>query len=168
MRVVPLELLGVRLEVPANTPIVLLQETEGRRRVLPIYIGTNEAAAIAYALEGHVPPRPLTHDLFRNVLETLGAQLDRVVVTELVEHTYYAELHLIVSGSALTISSRPSDAIALAVRTSSPIFAEERVLDEAGQEAEVEPAEPEVQEEEILEEFRDFIERVNPDDFGSG
>jgi len=168
VNVVPVELLGVRLEVPANTPIVLLQEAAGRRRVLPIYIGNNEAAAIAYALEGVVPPRPLTHDLFRNVLESLGAQLDRVVVTELVEHTFYAELHLVVGGSPLTISSRPSDAIALAVRTSSPIFAEESVLDEAGQEAEIEQAEEEGQDEEILEEFRDFIERVNPDDFGSG
>jgi bifunctional DNase/RNase len=168
VNVVPVELLGVRLEVPANTPIVLLQEAAGRRRVLPIYIGNNEAAAIAYALEGVVPPRPLTHDLFRNVLESLGAQLDRVVVTELVEHTFYAELHLTVSGSPLTVSSRPSDAIALAVRTSSPIFAEESVLDEAGQEAEIEQAEADGQEEEILEEFRDFIERVNPDDFGSG
>src|SRR5678815_1948458 len=74
--VVPMELLGVRLEVQANTPIVLLQESEGRRRVLPIYIGNNEAAAIAYALERVVPPRPLTHDLFRNVLEELGAALE--------------------------------------------------------------------------------------------
>ena len=89
MGVVPMELLGVRLEVQANTPIVLLQEAEGRRRVLPIYIGNNEAAAIAYALERVVPPRPLTHDLFRNVLEELGAALERVVVTELVEHTFY-------------------------------------------------------------------------------
>ena len=130
-----MELLGVRLEVQANTPIVLLQESEGRRRVLPIYIGNNEAAAIAYALERVVPPRPLTHDLFRNVLEELGAALERVVVTELVEHTFYAELHLQVAGAPLTVSSRPSDAIALAVRTGSPIFAEEGVLDEAGQDA---------------------------------
>jgi bifunctional DNase/RNase len=164
-----MELLGVRLEVQANTPIVLLQESEGRRRVLPIYIGNNEAAAIAYALERVVPPRPLTHDLFRNVLEELGAALERVVVTELVEHTFYAELHLQVAGAPLTVSSRPSDAIALAVRTGSPIFAEEGVLEEAGQEAEVEAAaESEEQEEEILEEFRDFIERVNPDDFAAG
>ena len=101
-----MELLGVRLEVQANTPIVLLQESEGRRRVLPIYIGNNEAAAIAYALERVVPPRPLTHDLFRNVLEELGAALERVVVTELVEHTFYAELHLQVAGAPLTVSSR--------------------------------------------------------------
>ena len=99
----------------------------------------------------------------------VGAALERVVVTELVEHTFYAELHLQVAGAPLTVSSRPSDAIALAVRTGSPIFAEEGVLEEAGQEAEVEAAaESGEQEEEILEEFRDFIERVNPDDFASG
>jgi bifunctional DNase/RNase len=160
-----MELLGVRLELPANTPIVLLRETEGRRRVLPIYIGNPEAASIAYALEGVVPARPLTHDLLRNVLEELGAALDRVVVTELVEHTYFAELHLRVGDAASTVSSRPSDAIALAVRTGSPIFVEERVLDEVGQEAEVEEVHGEGEEEVILEEFRDFIERVNPDDF---
>ena len=89
-----------------------------------------------------MPPRPLTHDLLRNLLERLGADLEKVVVTELVEHTYYAELHLRLSDSALTVSSRPSDAIALAVRTGSPIYVEEVVLEEAGQEAEVEDGEP--------------------------
>jgi bifunctional DNase/RNase len=164
---VPMELLGVRLELPANSPIVLLRETEGRHRVLPIYIGGPEAAAIAYALEGVVPPRPLTHDLLRNVLEELSTSLERIVVTELVDHTFYAELHLSVGGQSRTVSSRPSDAIALAVRTGSPIFAEERVLEEAGQEPAAEPDEaPAEEQEEILEEFRDFIEHVNPDDFG--
>jgi bifunctional DNase/RNase len=156
------------LEQPANAPIVLLREAEGRRRVLPIYIGNPEAAAIHYALEGHVPPRPLTHDLLRDLLQQLGAALEKVVVTELVEHTYYAELHLRLGPSPITVSSRPSDAIALAVRTGSPIFVEEVVLDEAGQEAEVEEAEPAEAQEEILEEFRDFIEHVNPDDFAGG
>jgi bifunctional DNase/RNase len=163
-----MELLGVRLEQPANTPIVLLRESEGRRRVLPIYIGNPEAAAIHYALEGHVPPRPLTHDLLRDLLERLGANLEKVVVTELVEHTYYAELHLRLPDSALTVSSRPSDAIALAVRTGSPIYVEEVVLEEAGQEAEVDDGEPPEVPEEMIEEFRDFIEHVNPDDFGGG
>ena len=134
-----MELVGVRVEVPANTPIVLLRETEGRRRVLPIYIGGPEAAAIALRPRGGraapaADPRPV-----RNVLDELGAALERVVVTELREHTFYAELHLTVAGAPLTVSSRPSDAIALAVRTGSPIFAEEGVLDEAGQEAEGRP-----------------------------
>jgi bifunctional DNase/RNase len=167
--VVPVELLGVRLELPANTPIVLLRETEGRRRILPIYIGGPEAAAIAYALEGVVPPRPLTHDLLKIVIEELGARLDRVVVNDMRDHTYYAELHLLVGGAPHTVSARPSDSIALALRTGSPLFVDDRVLDEYGQEAaESEDDEEDLPEqEEILEEFRDFIENVNPDDFSA-
>jgi bifunctional DNase/RNase len=164
---VEMELVGVRLELPANTPIVLLREQAGRRRVLPIYIGGPEAAAIAYAIEGVQSPRPLTHDLFKNVLEELGVSLARIVVTEMREHTYYAELHLDRNGSTTVVSSRPSDSIALAVRTGSPIFADEDLLDEYGQEqVEEEPAEQDEEvQEEILEEFRDFIENVNPEDF---
>lgn len=162
---IPVELLGVRLELPANTPIVLLRETEGRRRVLPIYIGGAEATAIAYALEGVQPPRPLTHDLLRNVLEELGARLEHVVVSDMREHTFYAELHLNVAGAPHVVSSRPSDSIALAVRTGSPLYVAEHVLDEAGQEqVEVEPGE-EGEADEILDEFRDFIANVNPEDF---
>ena len=117
---VPMELVGVRLELPANTPIVILRETEGRRRVVPIYIGGPEAAAIHYALEGIEPARPLTHDLLKNVLDELTTSLDRVVVTEVRDRTYYAELHLVNAAGSHTVSSRPSDAIALAVRTQTP------------------------------------------------
>ena len=131
---VEMELVGVRLELPANTPIVLLREQEGRRRVLPIYIGGPEAAAIAYALEGVQSPRPLTHDLMKNVLDELGVHLVRVLVTDMREHTYFAELHLERDGQLTTVSSRPSDSIALAVRTGSPIFAVEHVVDEYAQE----------------------------------
>jgi bifunctional DNase/RNase len=163
---VEMELVGVRLELPANTPIVLLREQAGQRRVLPIYIGGPEAAAIAYALEGVQSPRPLTHDLFKDVLDELGVRLARVVVTDMREHTYYAELHLDRAGSTSVVSSRPSDSIALAVRTGSPIFADEGLLDEYGQiEADEEPEAEEGQQEEILEEFRDFIANVNPEDF---
>lgn len=160
---VPLELIGVRVEVPANTPMVLLREQSGRQRLLPIYIGSPEATAIHYALEGVTPPRPLTHDLFVQTLEELGVSVQQVVVTEMREHTYYAELHLRGDGDEVTvISSRPSDAIALAVRTSAPLFASEELLDEVGQD----PApEPEEEADEIIDEFRDFIEHVNPDDF---
>jgi uncharacterized protein len=168
--VLSLELLGVRLEQPANSPVLLLREREGQRRVLPIYIGGPEAAAIAYALEGATPPRPLTHDLLCNVLQELGATLSRVLVTEYREHTYYAELHLDRGGQELVISSRPSDAVALAVRTGAPLFATETLLDAAGQlvdenddtDGDAENAPPE----EILEEFRAFIEDVKPEDFG--
>ncbi len=162
-RVVPLELVGVRVEVPANTPMVLLREQTGRHRLLPIYIGTSEATSIHYALEGVTPPRPLTHDLFVQTLAELGVSLEQIVVTEMRDHTYFAELHLRrAEGNLSVLSSRPSDAIALAVRVSAPIFAAEELLDEVGQEP---AAEPEEEAEEILDEFRDFIEHVNPEDF---
>jgi bifunctional DNase/RNase len=157
----PMELVGVRVEIPANTPMVLLQEQAGANRLLPIYIGSPEAAAIHYALEGAEPPRPLTHDLFVNVLTELGAVLDHIVVTEVREHTYYAELHLKVGDTEHVVSSRPSDAIALAVRCEAGIFAADELLDEVGQTPE--PAD--AQAEEIIDEFKDFIEHVTPEDF---
>lgn len=159
---IPLELVGVRVEVPANTPMLLLREQDGRHRLLPIYIGSPEAAAIHYALEGIEPPRPLTHDLFVTVIGELGATLERVVVTSVHDHTYYAELHLTLTSGPKVISSRPSDAIALAVRVGCPIFGEEALIDEVGQEAEVADEE---EAEEIIDEFRDFIENISPEDF---
>ena len=156
-----MELVGVRVEIPANTPMVLLQEQAGANRLLPIYIGSPEAAAIHYALEGAEPPRPLTHDLFVNVLTELGAVLEHIVVTEVREHTYYAELHLKVGDVEHVVSSRPSDAIALAVRCEAAIFAADDLLDEVGQTPE--PAD--AQAEEIIDEFKDFIEHVTPEDF---
>lgn len=159
---VEMELLGVRVELPTNTPIVLLREREGDRRVLPIFIGGPEATAIAMALEGMATPRPMTHDLLKGVIEELGAVLERVVVTELREGTFYAELHLRRGDEVHLVSSRPSDAIALAVRTGADIFAEEAVLDEAASTGE-EAAEPE----EVVKQFREFIDNVNPEDFAS-
>lgn len=161
MAMTPMELVGVRVEIPANTPMVLLQEQTGAHRLLPIYIGSPEAAAIHYALEGAEPPRPLTHDLFVNVLTELGAVLDHVVVTEVRDHTYYAELHLKVGEATHVVSSRPSDAIALAVRCDAGIFCSDELLDEVGQV----PEASEAQAEEIIDEFKDFIEHVSPEDF---
>ena len=160
---VPLELVGVRVEIPANTPMVLLREQEGRHRLLPIYIGSPEASAIHYALEGVVPPRPLTHDLFVNTLAVLGAEVASVVVTEVRDRTYFAEIHLKSTGGELVISARPSDAIALAVRCDAPIYANDELIDEVGQEP---PVEPEEDAAEIIDEFKDFIENVSPEDFG--
>ena len=157
-------LVGVRVEIPANTPMVLLQEATGDQRLLPILIGGAEASAIHYALEGIEPPRPLTHDLFVTVLGTLGATLERVLVTEVRDHTYYAELHLATAAGPKVVSSRPSDAIALAVRCGAPLFAADELLDEVGQ---IPEPEPEDEAEEIIDEFKDFIEHVNPEDFGS-
>ena len=160
----PMELVGVRVEIPANTPMVLLQEQQGEQRLLPIYIGSPEASAIHYALEGVEPPRPLTHDLFMTTVGELGGSLDSVVITEVRDHTYYAELHLTTPTGEKVVSSRPSDAIALAVRCEAPIFAVDQLLDEVGQ---IPEPEPEEQAEEIIDEFKDFIENVSPDDFAS-
>jgi uncharacterized protein len=167
---IPVDLLGVNLDKTASTPYVLLREKEhperdARRRILPIYIGGAEAAAIAYALEGVEPPRPLTHDLLKIVLEELGARLDHVVVSDMRDHTYYAELHMTVAGAPHVVSARPSDSIALALRTHSPLFVAPHVLDEAGQPEPEPEIEQEVRSEEILDEFRDFIEHVRPEDF---
>ena len=162
---IELELIGVRVELPSNTPVVVLREVEGRQRQLSIFIGGPEATAIAFALEGVDTPRPLTHDLFCNVLGELDTTMERVVITELRDTTYYATLHLVTGDRTQEISSRPSDAIALAVRTGCPIFAQEDVLDEAGfvEETTSEDESPE----DVVEEFRQFIDNVSPEDFAS-
>jgi uncharacterized protein len=160
---VEMELVGVRVELPTNTPIVLLRETEGERRMLPIFIGSPEATAIAFALEQVATPRPMTHDLMQNLLDELGVSLERIVVTDLQDSTFFAELHLEQGGKVQTLSSRPSDAIALAARTGSPIFAEESVLDDVGYTVREEA----LPEEEVVEEFRRFIDDVDPEDFAS-
>jgi uncharacterized protein len=158
--VIRVSLVGVRVEVPSNQPIVLLREVEGLR-YLPIFIGPPEATAIVYALQGMDTPRPMTHDLFKTVLDDLSVKVDRVVITQLQEGTFYAEVELAREGGALRISSRPSDAIALAVRYDDqvPIFVEEAVLDEAGVLFEAE------EDEEQIEQFREFLEQVTPEDF---
>lgn len=153
-------LVGVRVEVPSNQPIVLLREEDGQR-YLPIFIGPPEATAIVYALQGMETPRPMTHDLFKTVLEQMSARLERVVITELEEGTFYAEIELVRADGSLRISSRPSDAIALAVRYEDPvpIFVEEAVLEEAGVLFDTE------EDEEQIEEFREFLDQVTPEDF---
>jgi uncharacterized protein len=157
-----MEIVGVRVEVPANTPVVLLREQTAPQRLLPILIGSPEASAIHTAIEGIESPRPLTHDLLVLVIEQLGASLTEVVITEVRDHIFFAELHLAVETGSVTVSCRPSDAIALAVRTGSPILASEALLQEAGQDAAVEPA---VEDEAIIDEFRDFLDALNPEDF---
>jgi uncharacterized protein len=166
--VIELELVAVRVELPSNTPVVVLRELEGRHRQLSIFIGGPEATAIAFALEEVETPRPLTHDLFCDVLDELGVQLDRIVLTELRDTTYFAELHLRTAGGEQRVSARPSDAVALAVRVGCPIFASETVLDEAGFVEEVtEDDAPQESPDAVVEEFRQFIDQVSPDDFGS-
>ena len=162
---IELELVGVRVELPSNTPVVVLRELEGRHRQLSIFIGGPEATAIAFALEGVETPRPLTHDLFCTVLGELGTTLDRVIITELPRHHLLRPSAPDPRSGAIDVSSRPSDAIALAVRAGCPIFAEEDVLEEAGfiEEAEESEESPE----DVVEEFRQFIDQVTPDDFAS-
>jgi uncharacterized protein len=160
---IELNLVGVRLELPTNSPIVLLREREGRR-YLPIWIGQNEAHAIALAQQGIPTPRPLTHDLMKNLLDETGVHLDRIVITELREGIFYAVIQMSRNGSRFEVSSRPSDAIALAVRASIPIFADDEVLVEAAIDV-PEGDEEEQEEEQELEKFREFLEQVQPEDF---
>ncbi|MSO25632.1 MAG: bifunctional nuclease family protein [Candidatus Nanopelagicaceae bacterium] len=150
----PVEVMGVRVEMPSNQPIVLLKELDGLR-YLPIWLGTVEATAIAFAQQGVKPPRPLTHDLFKDVLSELGAKLKTVYLTELKDGVFYAQLNF---EDGPTISARPSDAIALALRTGSPILASEQLLSEAGIEI------PDQAEDEV-ERFKEFLDQIKPEDF---
>lgn len=167
---VEMQLTAVRVELPTNNPVVLLQEVSGTRRTLPIFIGAPEATAIAFAIQGVATSRPMTHDLFRDVLVTMGIALERVVITDLREGTYYAELHLVRNGHQTVVSSRPSDAIALAARLGTPIFAEDELIDSEGvqltTDGEGESGEIE-NPDEIVTQFREFIEGIRPEDFSS-
>lgn len=161
-----MELVGVRVQMPTNAPILLLREVEGDKRTLPIYIGGPEAHAIDLALSETKTARPMTHDLVVNLLGQLNAKLERIVITELRQGTFYADLYLRdASDEVSTMSVRPSDAIALAVRLDTPIFADEALVDEAGIEAEEDDDEGD--EEEMVEELRKFLDEVNPEDFDS-
>ena len=177
---VEMELLGVQVELPFNSPTMLLRESTGGR-VLPIVIDVPEAQSIGRELDGVRMARPMTHDLFQSVLGALETQLVRVVVTELRDRTFHAELVLDTNGVERRLTSRPSDAVALAVRTGSPIFASEDVLAEAGQvvdedlmgdaadelhpddilAGEIADADPD----ELLDEFKQFLDDINPEDF---
>ncbi|MDR7484660.1 MAG: bifunctional nuclease family protein [Armatimonadota bacterium] len=150
-----------------NNPVVLLVD-EDETIALPIWIGQAEAMAIAMRLQGVQPPRPMTHDLLQTVLEQLSTAVTRVVVSDVRDATYYAEIHLARNGATLVIDSRPSDAIALALRAEAPIFVEDKVaaqgiaLRRVG-DGEERPGEAE--DELDPQEFRKFLERVKPSDF---
>lgn len=154
-------MVGVRVEMPSNNPIVLLKEREGGR-YLPIWIGAVEATSIAYAQQGITPPRPLTHDLLRDVIGALGAAVTQVRITDLSDGVFYA---VVVFADGTEVSARPSDAIALALRTGSPIVGAEEVLDEAGIELPDEDEEP-ASDEDAVQQFREFLDHVSPEDFG--
>ena len=153
---------GVSFDLVGKQPIVLLKTADGNR-YLPIWIGQPEAAAILMKLQGASTPRPMTHDLFAEVLEQLEAQVVRITVTELKDNTFYASITVQQNGTEVEIDSRPSDAIALAVRADAPIFAAASVIEESAIEFEGE----EVNEEEIVSDFRKFLENVTPDEFAA-
>ena len=151
------DVIGVRVEMPSNQPIVLLREVTGER-YLPIWIGAVEATAIAFAQQGVVPPRPLTHDLMKSIVTDTGNQLSEVRITDMKDGVFYAAL---VFASGVEISARPSDSIALALRTGSRIVCAEDLLDDAG------IVVPDEQEDEV-EKFREFLDHVSPEDFDKG
>jgi bifunctional DNase/RNase len=148
------EVVGVRVEMPSNSPIVLLREADGER-YLPIWIGAVEATAIAFAQQGVVPPRPLTHDLLKDVIEATGNTVREIRITEMRDNVFYATLAL---ASGVEVSARPSDSIALALRTGARIVCAEEILESSG------IAVPDEQEE-TVEQFREFLEQVSPEDF---
>jgi bifunctional DNase/RNase len=156
---------GLRVELPSNQPVLVLREVEGRRRVLTIYIGGPEASAIHTALEGTQPPRPLTHDLSVLLIDALAAKLDRVIVTEIRNETYFAEIVLRTAAGEVGVSGRPSDAVALALRADAGIFASLDLLDEVGREVPEDSPEDEESEEAVVDEFRDFLDSISPEDF---
>ncbi|MBA2532070.1 MAG: bifunctional nuclease family protein [Nocardioidaceae bacterium] len=149
-----LDVVGVRVEMPTQQPLVLLREVEGAR-YLPIWIGAVEATAIAFAQQGVVPPRPLTHDLLRDVVSALGQELHEVQITDVKDGVFYATL---VFESGVEVAARPSDSIALALRTGSRIVCSDDVLTESG----VHVAD---EDEDEVEKFREFLDQINPEDF---
>jgi uncharacterized protein len=157
---IELSLVGVRVELPSNQPIVLLKESSGDR-YLPIWIGAVEATAIAFALQGIETPRPMTHDLLRDILTESQIEVERIVISDLVDQTFYATIRMSSDGRSVEVSSRPSDAIALAVRLATPIYASDEVLEQAGIELRDD-------EETEVEKFREFLDQVSPDDFAGG
>ncbi|KGA03778.1 hypothetical protein GM49_0345 [freshwater metagenome] len=148
------EVVGVRVEMPSNQPIVLLKEVDGIR-YLPIWVGAAEATAIAFAQQGLTPPRPLTHDLIKNIIDNLGTSVDSVQITHLADGVFYSK---ILMAKGIEVSARPSDSIALALRTGSPIYGTEDVFNSAGIEI------PD-QADDQVEAFREFLDQINPEDF---
>lgn len=153
------EIKGLMLDPSSNIPIVILRDEESQR-LLPIWIGVFEANAIALRIDGFEPPRPMTHDLLASSIQNLGAEIEKIVICDLRDTTFYASIHLRRNGDSLTLDARPSDAIALALRTEAPIFVRSSVLDKAQA---ADRATTETRDEEQL---RKWLEELSPEDLG--
>ena len=160
------ELAGLGLDASSGLPLVILREDDEPHRLLPIFVGGPEAAAIALAVSGEVPPRPLTHDLMASLVESLAGQVDSVEVTELRDGAFLASLAVHGPAGERRLDTRPSDAIALAVRLGAPLFVAEAVLDEAGTEPAVEVDEAAI--DEAVDQFRSFLDEVDASQFAAG
>jgi len=161
-----MQIYGVSFDLVGKQPIVLLKTAEGNK-FLPIWIGHPEAAAILMKLQSATTPRPMTHDLVADMLDQLGAQVVRITVTELRENTFYAQITVQQDGSEVEIDSRPSDAIALAIRADAPIFAADEVIEESAIEFEGDDINQEDLEKEVSK-FKQFLDHVTPDEFANG
>lgn len=155
-RLVPMSIKGLMLDPISNSPIVILKEGE-ERIFLPIWVGIFEANAIALQLENIATPRPMTHDLLRNLIETMEGKVSRIIISDLRESTFYARIDMVVGQRQLEIDARPSDAIALALRTEAPIFVEQDVLDQAQTIAPDEDSD---------DKLKKWFESVSPEDLG--
>ncbi len=160
-------LASIRVSMPDNVPVVLLREVGASGRTLPILIGHEEATAIARAVQGIKPQRPLTHDLIKDLLDGLEVDVEAIVITAMIDSIFYAEIRMRRDGRPYVVSSRPSDAIALAVRLGTPIHAEEALLDSEAYVIENDDEDDEEEQEEVIEQFQRFIEDVRPEDFAS-
>lgn len=167
---VEVELSSVRVDLRSNTPLILLREKVEPHRSLPIFIGAPEATAIAMAQRGYEAPRPLTHDLTALIISRLGGSLEKVVVVELRDSTYYADIYITVNHESIVVSARPSDAVALAIRVGSMIYvnddliaregvvvSDDEVFDDNLATAEDDPN--------VINEFREFLDNITPEDF---
>ncbi|HTK63248.1 MAG TPA: bifunctional nuclease family protein [Pseudonocardia sp.] len=155
------DLVGLHVEPTSGTPLVILREHDAPHRALPIFIGGAEAASIAVALSGQRPPRPFSHDLMAEIVNTLGAQVDMIEVTEIRDGAFFAELAITGPGGERRLDARPSDCIALAVRMGIPLYASDKVLGEAGSALPEQPDQAAI--DRAVSEFRDYLDQLEPD-----
>ncbi|GJL77098.1 MAG: hypothetical protein NPINA01_00870 [Nitrospinaceae bacterium] len=153
---------GLTLDPLTNMPIIILKDSSGSK-ALPIWVGYFEANAIALEIEKITTPRPMTHDLLRNLIQTMKAKINHILVSELKDNTFYAVISLVCDGNTVSIDSRPSDAIALALRTKSPIYVEEKVIEAAKS---LDLPDTETNKADEKQQWKDWLQNIKPQDFG--